>query len=159
MSRLLTCGLALLLPLSACQPSQLPEQAAPQATAGREGATPTASTDAVSRALQHAAGRAPDPARHIPQDQALARVRAVEGVSKVEWMNSRDLVVLVNGSAYRNYAMSERICKAMEPLGDTLWVAVHLMDRSARTGGNLTVYSRNCQLPPPEHAVLQDPQP
>lgn len=100
--------------------------------------------------------RLPDPARRIPQELARARVKTVQGVSTAAWMNDRDLVVLVTGAEYRDFAMSERICQALEPLGDTLWVTLHLQDRNARSGGDLAVYSRTCQLQPGERAFMQD---
>lgn len=111
--------------------------------------------EAMNHDLQRAI-RLPDPARRIPQELARARVKAVQGVSTAAWMNNRDLVVLVTGAEYRDFAMSERICHALEPLGDTLWVTLHLQDRSARTGGDLAVYSRTCQLQPGERALMQD---
>lgn len=110
--------------------------------------------DAMSRDLQRAM-RLPDPARRIPSEPARQLAATVRGVSSVAWVDSGNLLAMVDGAQYRDYATIDRICMALEPLGDTLWVTVHLQNRQARSGEDLDILSRNCQLPPGENAFGQ----
>ena len=60
-----------------------------------------------------------------------------------------------NISEGRNQATIDAVCIALEPLGDTLAVVVHLQSAAARTGDELEVLSRNCQLAPGDRALFQ----
>ncbi|WP_240095947.1 hypothetical protein [Thermomonas flagellata] len=110
--------------------------------------------DAMSHDLQRAM-RLPDPARRIPAEPARQRAATVRGVSSVAWVDFGNLLAMVDGAQYRDYATIDRICMALAPLGDTLWVTVHLQDRQARSGEDLDILSRNCQLPSGENAFGQ----
>jgi hypothetical protein len=52
-------------------------------------------------------------------------------------------------------AMIDRVCVALEPLGDTLAVVVNLQDATAKNGDEAMTLSRNCQLPEGQRAFLQ----
>lgn len=58
-----------------------------------------------------------------------------------------------------NEACSQRtiddICIELEPLGDTLGVVVNLQSGAARSGDELEILSRNCQLAPGDRASMQ----
>jgi hypothetical protein len=49
-------------------------------------------------------------------------------------------------------AMIDRVCVALEPLGDTLAVVVNLQDATAKNGDEAITLSRNCQLPEGQNA-------
>jgi len=62
---------------------------------------------------------------------------------------------MVDGSQYRSMAMIDQVCVALEPLGDTLGVVVHVQDVTAQHADDATTLSRNCQLPEGQRAFLQ----
>jgi len=77
------------------------------------------------------------------------------GVLSAIWLDADNLAVMVGGQEYRDMDMVNRICVALEPLGDTLGVVVNLQDATARNGDEATTLSRNCQLPEGQRALLQ----
>lgn len=147
------------------RPQQAGQPLDPLATAARmatiRGAAVMGDQDAVRRqmdAMTHDLQRAmrlPDPARRIPAEPARQLAAAVAGVSSAAWVDPANLLAMVDGAQYRDHATIDRICVALEPLGDTLWVTVHLQDRQARGGEDLDILSRNCQLPPDQSAFGQ----
>ncbi len=147
------------------RPQQAGQPLDPLATAARmatiRGAAVMGDQDAVRRqmdAMTHDLQRAmrlPDPARRVPAEPARQLAAAVAGVSSAAWVDPANLLAMVDGAQYRDHATIDRICVALEPLGDTLWVTVHLQDRQARGGEDLDILSRNCQLPPGESAFGQ----
>ena len=50
------------------------------------------------------------------------------------------------------------MCLQLEPLGDTLAVVVNLQDAAPTTRDGMDTLSRNCQLPPGDHALMQRPR-
>lgn len=100
-------------------------------------------------------GRIPDPARPIDHEAARAVVRPLQGVRSVVWMDHNNLLVIVGGAAYRNMAMVDRVCDALDPLGDTLAVVVNVQDVTATTSEGADAVSRNCQLAEGQRAILQ----
>lgn len=147
------------------RPQQAGQPLDPLATAARmvaiRGAAVMGDQEAVRRqmdAMNHDLQRAmrlPDPARRIPAEPARQRAAMVTGISSAAWVDTGNLLAMVDGAQYRNHATIDRICVALEPLGDTLWVTIHLQDRLARSGEGLDILSRNCQLPPGESALGQ----
>ena len=99
--------------------------------------------------------RIPDPARKIPPEPAREAVKAVVGVTTAAWVDQENLLVMVDGAQYRTNGMIDQLCMRLEPLGDTLWVNVHLQNRRARSGEELEIISRNCQLPSGESAFMR----
>ena len=63
--------------------------------------------------------------------------------------------MLVGGGQYRSMDTIDRICGALEPLGDTLAVVVNVQDVMATTSEGADSLSRNCQLGAGERALLQ----
>lgn len=110
----------------------------------------TAMTDDMLRHM-----RIPDPARKIPPEPAREAVKAVVGVTTAAWVDQENLLVMVDGAQYRTNGMIDQICMRLEPLGDTLWVNVHLQNRHANSGEELEIISRNCQLPSGESAFMR----
>lgn len=96
-----------------------------------------------------------DPARRVDHEAARAAVRPLPGVQSSVWVDNANLLVLVGGSQYRNMATIDRICLALQPLGDTLGVVVNLQDVMATTSEGADTLSRNCQLRAGERALLQ----
>jgi hypothetical protein len=78
-----------------------------------------------------------------------------ESVQSSVWIDRSNLLVMVGGSQYRNMTTIDRICLALEPLGDTLGVVVNLQDVTATTSEGADTLSRNCQLRAGERAMLQ----
>lgn len=99
--------------------------------------------------------RVPDPAQPIDPEAARAAIRRLRGVRAVVWMDRQNLLVMVDGQRYRGMDTIDRICEALEPLGDTLAVVVNLQDITARNGDEAVTLSRNCQLPEGERALGQ----
>lgn len=98
--------------------------------------------------------RLADPAQAVDREKARAAARTVDGVRSVVWLDRENLFVTVNSAGARSYRTIDRICVALEPLGDTLGVVVNLQNSSARNGDELETLSRNCQLPPGERALM-----
>ncbi|WP_374249461.1 hypothetical protein [Thermomonas sp.] len=150
---------------SASRPRQAGQPLDPLATAARmaaiRGAAARGDQQAVRQQMDAMSDdvrrtmRMPDPARRIPAEAAREQARTVAGVSSVAWVDATNLLVMVDGAQFRDYATIDRICMALEPLGDTLWVNIHLQNRRADTGDALEILSRNCQLPPGQRAFMQ----
>jgi len=171
MKHISACLLACALPwLTACtqQPSTPQPQRAkpldPATTAARmaalQGAAIAGDQDAVRRHMDAMSDdmrrsmRIPDPARRIPAEPAREAAKTVAGVSSAAWVDAENLLVMVDGANYRSNAMIDQICMQLEPLGDTLWVTVHLQNRRAKTGEDLEIISRNCQLAAGERTFM-----
>ena len=165
------CLLACVLPwLTACtqKPSAPQPQRArsldPATTAARmaalQGAAIAGDQDAVRAQMDAMSDdmrrsmRIPDPARRIPAEPAREAAKTVAGVSSAAWVDTENLLVMVDGAGYRSNAMIGQICMQLEPLGDTLWVTVHLQNRRATTGEDLEIISRNCQLAAGERTFM-----
>lgn len=99
--------------------------------------------------------RMPDPRRPIDHEAARAAVRPIEGVRTSLWLDRENFVVMVGGQQHRSMEMIDRVCVALEPLGDTLAVVVNVQDVAARNGDEAETLSRNCQLAEGERAFLQ----
>lgn len=104
----------------------------------------------VSRSIRLA-----DQARKVDRENARVAAKSVKGVNSVVWIDGENLLALVNQNTQRSYDTIDAICTRLEPLGDTLGVVVNLQSRAARTGDELEILSRNCQLPPGERAMMQ----
>ncbi|WP_196778754.1 hypothetical protein [Cognatilysobacter tabacisoli] len=96
-----------------------------------------------------------DPGRRVDRDAARAAARSIDGVRSVVWVDHENLLAIVEANELRSQATIDSICMALEPLGDTLGVVVNLQSGAARTGDELEVLSRNCQLAPGDRAMLQ----
>lgn len=99
--------------------------------------------------------RLADPARPIERESARSAARSVDGVRSVVWLDQHNLFAIVEHNAQRSYATIDAVCLELEPLGDTLGVVVNLQSGAARTGDELEILSRNCQLAPGERAMFQ----
>jgi len=99
--------------------------------------------------------RLADPARPIERESARSAARSVDGVRSVVWLDQHNLFAIVDHNAQRSYATIDAVCLELEPLGDTLGVVVNLQSGAARTGDELEILSRNCQLAPGERAMFQ----
>jgi len=150
---------------TARQPQQADDPAYPLATAGHLLAIDAAALSGDQRAVRahtqamqrdmlrsmHAA----DASRPIDHEAARATIRPLPGVRSSAWVDRSNLLVLVGGSRYRGMDTIDRICLALEPLGDTLAVVVNLQDVTATTPEGSDTLSRNCQLAEGERALLQ----
>jgi dUTP pyrophosphatase len=96
----------------------------------------------------------PDPARRIDHEAARWAARQVPGVRSVVWVDQENLLAMVDRNDLRSQQTIDDICMQLEPLGDTLGVVVNLQSAVARTGDELEILSRNCQLAPGGRAVL-----
>lgn len=96
-----------------------------------------------------------DPSRPVDHEAARAAVRPLQGVQSSVWIDRSNLLVMVGGGQYRSMTTIDRICLALEPLGDTLGVVVNLQDVMATTSEGADTLSRNCQLGAGERALLQ----
>jgi len=99
--------------------------------------------------------RVPDPSRPIDHEAARAAVRPLSGVRSAVWLDADNFVVMVDGAEQRSMETIDRVCLALEPLGDTLTVVVNLEDVTATNGDAAMTLSRNCQLPEGQRAFLQ----
>jgi len=150
---------------SARRPQQAGQPVNPLATVGHLAAMDTAALTGDQRAIQaHAqamqkdmlrAMRVPDPSHPIDHEAARAAVRPLPGVRSSIWVDRNNLLVMVGGSRYRSMETIDRVCLALEPLGDTLAVVVNLQDVTATTFEGADTLSRNCQLAEGERALLQ----
>lgn len=110
--------------------------------------------DEVRRAMRLA-----DPARKIDPEAARAVVKSMPGVHSVAWLDSENLLAMVEDDALRSQKMIDAVCLRLEPLGDTLGVIVNLKTRAASRPEERGTLSRNCQLAPGEVAMFQKPHP
>lgn len=97
-----------------------------------------------------------DVSRPIDHEAARAAVRPLAGVRSAIWLDRANFAVMVGGARYRTRAMIDTICGALDPLGDTLAVVVHVQDATATNADGATTLSRNCQLPEGERALFQE---
>ena len=145
---------------STAKPVQPATQTQPASAAAQ---TPGASLDQIvplepgDNAAQVAgsAARIPDPGRPIDHEEARMAAQAVDGVRSAVWLDSDNLVVMVNGAKYRTMDTIDRVCAGLDPLGDTLAVVVNIEDVTAKTADDAESISRNCQLPEGERAANQ----
>ena len=112
-------------------------------------ASTNAFTDDFRRSIKLA-----DASRVVDREQARQAVRAVPGVRSVAWVDRENLLILVDSAGARSYKTIDQVCLTLEPLGDTLGVVVNLQNGEARTGDELEILSRNCQLAPGDRALL-----
>lgn len=168
---LLVCAVTLLAACSAQEPERVPrpKQAGqpidPVTTAARitaiRGAAMLGDQEAVQAnmsAMQEDFRKSiklADPARRVDRETARTAARAVAGVRSVVWIDHENLLAIVAANAMRNYDTIDAICMALEPLGDTLGVVVNLQSGAAKTGDDLEILSRNCQLAPGDRAFAQ----
>lgn len=148
------------------RPQQAGQPADPLVTAGHAIAADAAAlagdqqaVQAHLRAMQHdmlRSMRVPDASRPVDHEAARAAIRDLEGVRSSAWVDRNNLLVLIGGSRYRSMVTIDRICVALEPLGDTLAVVVNLQDVTATTPEGADTLSRNCQLPEGEQAFMQN---
>lgn len=71
------------------------------------------------------------------------------------WIVHENLLAVVTRNDLRTQATIDAICTQLEPLGDTLGVVVNVQSGAARTGDELEILSRNCQLAPGDRALMQ----
>lgn len=154
---------------------QAPEEPKPeragQPVSGAEFIARTAATAAASAAGQDGIARdqlnamvddhrraikLADPARAVNREQAREVARGVEGVRSVAWVDAANLYVIVERNAQKTERTIDRICVALEPLGDTLGVVINLQSGEAQTAAELQLLVRNCQLAVGDHAFLHD---
>jgi hypothetical protein len=99
--------------------------------------------------------RVADTARAVDREAARSAARKVSGVRSIVWLDANNLFAIVDRNERRSYETIDSICLELEPLGDTLGVVVNLQSGAAKTGDELEILSRNCQLAPGEHALMQ----
>jgi hypothetical protein len=114
--------------------------------------------DAATRDVLRSA-RIPDTTRPIDHEFARATVRRLDGVRASVWLDRENFAVMVDGTRFRNDAMIDTVCRALDPLGDTLAVVVTLEDATAKHADDAASLSRNCQLRGDERAMLQKRRP
>lgn len=146
------------------RPQQAGQSPASVETAARmmaiQGAAVAGDQEAIRRNVEamqedfRKAIRLADPARAVDREKARAAAKTVEGVRSAVWLDRENLFVTVNSASARSYRTIDRICVALEPLGDTLGVVVNLQNSSARNSDELETLSRNCQLQPGERAFM-----
>ena len=117
--------------------------------AGTRAATEAMNVD-VRRSM-----RLPDARRPIDPELARATARRVPDVRSAVWLDRGNLLVSIANPTARSDAKIDEVCLALEPLGDTLAVEVHLQNVAARNGDEAQTLSRNCQLGAGEHALTQ----
>lgn len=96
-----------------------------------------------------------DPAHSVDRESARTAARKVVGVRSVVWIDHENLLAIVERNDQRSYDTIDGICLQLEPLGDTLGVVINLQSGAARSGDELEILSRNCQLQPGDRALLQ----
>ncbi len=96
-----------------------------------------------------------DPSRAVDRESARVAAKGIAGVRSAVWLDRENLFAIVERNELRSYATIDRICLALEPLGDTLGVVVNLQSGAATNGDELEILSRNCQLAPGERAFMQ----
>lgn len=173
--RTFTAPLALFATLLASCTREAPDEPKPeragQPVSGAEFLARTAVTagasisgrDDIVRAQQHAVYddyrrmiKLADPARAVNREQAREVARRINGVRSVAWVDAANLYVIVERNEQKTERTIDRICVALEPLGDTLGVVINLQSGDASTGAELQLLVRNCQLAVGEHAFLHD---
>lgn len=110
--------------------------------------------DAIAHDLARSE-RVPDVARPIDHEAARAVVQPLPGVRSAMWLDAAHFVVMVDDPRRRSMDMIDRVCLALEPLGDTLGVVVNLQNVGAKNADAAMTLSRNCQLPIGERAFVQ----
>lgn len=174
MKRNFVAALIAIYLLAACTksvepPARKPEQAGkpmdPVKVAARVAATRAAAMTGDQQAVQanmHAlnedlrkAIKLADPARRVDRESARSAAKRVPGVRSVAWVDNTHLLAIVSHNEARTYDTIDAICMELEPLGDTLGVVVNLQSGAAISGSELEILSRNCQLAPGDHALLQ----
>lgn len=96
-----------------------------------------------------------DPSRRVDREAARSAARNVEGVRSLVWIDHENLLAIVASNDQRSQPTIDAICMQLEPLGDTLGVVVNVQSGAARTGAELEILSRNCQLAPGDRAMMQ----
>ena len=86
-----------------------------------------------------------DGTRAVDREGARQAARQIEGVRSVAWIDRENLFIIVDSNQARTYDTIDRICLALQPLGDTLGVVVSLQSGAATNGDELEVLTRNCQ--------------
>ncbi|HEU4662918.1 MAG TPA: hypothetical protein VFS55_02680, partial [Dokdonella sp.] len=99
--------------------------------------------------------RIPDPMRRVDHDRARATAMELRGVRSAFWLDGDDFMVMVAGQRWRTMATIDAVCRALEPLGDTLGVVVNVQDATATRVQDTRTLSRNCRLPVGERATFQ----
>lgn len=102
---------------------------------------------AVSKPVIARTARMPGAFQPIDHEAARVALRPIAGVRNTAWLDASNLVVTVEGAGQYNSAMIETICRALEPLGDTVPLVVNLREFGARSMDVAMTLSRNCQLP------------
>jgi hypothetical protein len=74
-----------------------------------------------------------DPSRPLDREAARAAMRPLQGASSSVWIDRSNPLVMVGGGQYRSMDTIDRVCLALEPLGDTLGVVVNVQDVMATT--------------------------
>lgn len=97
----------------------------------------------------------PDGSRRIDPEQARRAALTIPGVRTASWADATNLLVRVDGADFRSQRTIDDVCVALEPLGDTLAVVVHLQNAAASTSEEMDTLSRNCQLAEGDYAFLQ----
>jgi hypothetical protein len=96
-----------------------------------------------------------DTSRPIDHEAARTAVRPLPGVRSSVWMDHENFIVMVDGASYHSMQMIDKVCLALQPLGDTLAVVVNVQDVTATTPDGATTLSRNCQLSEGQRAFMQ----
>jgi hypothetical protein len=102
--------------------------------------------------------RLPDATRRIAPEAARTAILKVADVRGAAWIDQHNLLVRVSGPQFKTYSMIDLLCSELAPLGDTLWVTMNLQDVTARSGDSVNTLTRNCQLPPGQHSLIEQPR-
>lgn len=78
--------------------------------------------------------RVSDPFRPINHEAARTAVRPLPGVHSSVWLDHENFIVMVNGARYHTLQMIDKVCLALQPLGDTLAVVVNAGRNSNHAG-------------------------
>jgi hypothetical protein len=112
-----------------------------------------AGVDAMNTASRQAM-RLVDPGRAVDREAARAAVQQLPGVRAAGWIDRTRLLVMTAGGDASAEAMTETVCRRLEPLGDTVGVVVSVQD--AATSGLPRETSRSCHS---THGEQVEPQP
>lgn len=99
-----------------------------------------------------------DPRYPVNRESARIAAKNVAGVRSAVWLDRENLLLIVERNEQRTQQTIDRVCLKLQPLGDTLGVVVNLQSGAARTGDELAVLSRNCQLAVGDRAFMQTPR-